>query len=62
MIPPDLPVNLTPEEVAARLRIKVETLYHWKLRGEGPKYFKAGRRLRYRLADIEAYERAMAAA
>lgn len=58
MTTPDLPLNLTPEEVADRLRVKVDTLYHWKLRRMGPKWFKAGRRLRYRLADVEAYERA----
>lgn len=50
-------MNLTPQQVADRLQIQVETLYHWKLRGQGPKWFKVGRLLRYRLADIEAYER-----
>ena len=49
-------MNLTAAEVAKRLNVRLDTLYHWKLRGEGPKWFKAGRLLRYRLADIEAYE------
>lgn len=55
-------MNLTPEEAAKRLKVQLGTLYHWKLRGKGPKWFKAGRLLRYRLVDIEAFEQQRGAA
>jgi excisionase family DNA binding protein len=46
---------LTEPEVAQRLRVSVRTLQHWRLRGEGPPHFHAGRLVRYSLADINAW-------
>ena len=54
------PVWLTPDELAARLRVPKATLYQWRYRGEGPRAIKVGRHLRYRLADVERWERTLA--
>ena len=41
---PDL---LTPEEVAALLRVTPATLTYWRKRKTGPAYVKVGRKVRY---------------
>jgi excisionase family DNA binding protein len=47
----------TPEEVAAYLNgIPVKTLAKWRSEGTGPAYMKVGRHVRYRLADVVAWE------
>lgn len=47
---------LTAKEVAAYLNIPVNTLYVWRVRGdEGPPVLQAGKSLRYRLADVDAW-------
>jgi hypothetical protein len=45
-------VYLTPEEVAGRLRLTVETLANARSRGEGLPWVKIHGRVRYRLADL----------
>jgi len=40
------------EEVAELLGVATGTLYNWRYRGEGPKSVRAGKRVRYRYADI----------
>lgn len=48
---------LTAEEVALREGIKLQTLYAWRLTpGRGPRAIKVGKYLRYRLADVIAWE------
>lgn len=49
-------VFLTQLEVAKRWNISHQTLQRWRWWGKGPRYFKVGNRVRYNLADIEAYE------
>ena len=50
-------VHLRPEDLSARWHIATRTLDNWRWRGEGPRYLKiGGRRVVYRLEDIEAYE------
>lgn len=49
-------MNLTPQEVAVRLRTTVGTLSNWRIRGGGPRYIKLGRKVLYPLAEIEAFE------
>ena len=49
-------MNLTPSEAAARLRTTIGTLSNWRVRGEGPRYIKLGRKVLYPLAEIEAFE------
>lgn len=38
---------LTPEAVAAKLSLKVQSLAAWRCRGEGPAYIHVGRAVRY---------------
>lgn len=49
---------LTPEELAKRLVLSVFTLKAWRVRGVGPRWTKAGSRIRYPLAQVEAWETA----
>lgn len=46
---------LTIEEVAEKLRTSVETVRYWRQNGKGPRGFKAGRRVLYAVADVEAW-------
>ena len=46
---------LTTEEVAAYLKVPVETLYTWRHKGTGPPALKVGRHLRYRVRDLAAW-------
>jgi excisionase family DNA binding protein len=48
--------HLTPEQLCERLGVELRTLYSWKYHGEGPRAIKVGRLLRYRLADVIAWE------
>ncbi|GAA0980518.1 MULTISPECIES: helix-turn-helix transcriptional regulator [Nocardiopsis] len=52
--------HLTPEELAERWRSKVQTLANMRYRGDGPRWIKCGRLVRYRLADVKAYEESKA--
>ena len=49
----DTSVFLTQEEVAKLLRISPRTLERRRCTGGGPKFVKAGRRVLYRLEDVE---------
>lgn len=46
---------LTQREAAEALRLSERTLERHRLTGTGPKFVKAGRRVLYRPADIEAW-------
>jgi excisionase family DNA binding protein len=46
---------LTQKESAALLRLSERTLERLRLQGGGPVYVKAGRLVRYREADLEAW-------
>ena len=53
---PQLPVFLTPEELAALLKLpSVETVYQWRRKHTGPPGFRAGRHVRYDLAAVLAW-------
>ena len=43
---------LTTEEVAALLKIAPATLVDWRHNQRGPKYYKMGREVRYKLDDV----------
>lgn len=47
---------LTRDEVAERLRLPKSTLEGWVCEGKGPRFAKFGKHVRYRLADVEAWE------
>jgi hypothetical protein len=49
---------LTQAAVAKRWKVSPRTLERWRWVSRGPQYIKVGGQVRYRLADIEAYEAA----
>jgi len=53
---------LEEPEVATRWKMSRRTLQNWRANGTGPRYIKLsegrGGRVRYPLADIQAYEQA----
>jgi excisionase family DNA binding protein len=46
---------LTQREAAMALRLSERTLERWRVSGEGVRFVKAGRRVLYRLDDIETW-------
>jgi predicted site-specific integrase-resolvase len=50
---------MTPEEVCARWRNKIDkkTLANWRWRGRGPLAMKLGGRILYRIEDVVAWEK-----
>jgi predicted DNA-binding transcriptional regulator AlpA len=48
---------LTPRQVAERYQVSVETLKDWRYHNRGPKHVKLGQQVRYRLRDLEEWER-----
>ncbi|MDG6102355.1 helix-turn-helix domain-containing protein [Dactylosporangium aurantiacum] len=59
---PEQDSTWTVDEVAAYLRVPVETLYTWRKRHYGPPAAKIGRHLRYDPADVRAWFRQQSAA
>jgi excisionase family DNA binding protein len=49
--------HLTVEELAEREGVPVGTVHQWNSRGTGPAYMRIGRFVRYRLADVLAWEK-----
>lgn len=53
-------LRLITESAAAELLcVSVRTLQSWRLRSQGPPYVKAGRAIRYSLADLSAWIRSV---
>jgi hypothetical protein len=52
---PALPAILTEAEASAYLRITQKSLQQWRWLRRGPRYFKHGNRVRYRLRDLDDY-------
>lgn len=54
------PTWLTAAELSARWNgtISVRTMANWRTSGCGPRYFKLGGRVLYKISDIEDFERA----
>jgi predicted DNA-binding transcriptional regulator AlpA len=48
--------HLTIADLAEREQVSVETVRTWNRTRSGPPYIKAGRHVRYRIADVEAWE------
>jgi predicted DNA-binding transcriptional regulator AlpA len=48
--------HLGPEELAEREGVTVQTVYGWNKTGVAPPRMKIGRHVRYRLADVIAWE------
>ena len=53
-----LDTYLTPGQTADRYQVSRETLKDWRYRNRGPKYVKLGQQIRYRLRDLERWEKA----
>ncbi|MEA2435265.1 MAG: hypothetical protein QOG54_2722 [Actinomycetota bacterium] len=51
---------LSTQEVARILVVPVTTLYTWRYQGTGPKAYRVGKHLRYRLSDVEEWLETMA--
>jgi hypothetical protein len=50
----------TPDELVERIggKVTTETLANWRYYKRGPAWVKYGGHVRYRIADVEAYEKA----
>jgi excisionase family DNA binding protein len=46
---------MSPYEVAAYLGVPLRTVYRWRTRGEGPRGYRVGRHVRYRIVDVERW-------
>jgi excisionase family DNA binding protein len=46
---------LTPEELAEKFRVPLETVYKWNKTGKGPRRLRIGRHVRYRVADVDEW-------
>ncbi len=46
---------VTCDELAAELGVSKQTLDLWRHQGTGPTGFRAGKHLRYRRSDVEAW-------
>ncbi|QXE89631.1 helix-turn-helix domain-containing protein [Geomonas subterranea] len=46
---------LRQAEVQAMLGAAKSTVEQWRLKGQGPKFVKIGRSVRYRFSDVTAY-------
>lgn len=52
---------LTLAEIAAHLGVSVQTLYDLRNKGRGPRGFKVGRHLHFRLSEVDAWLRQLEA-
>ena len=50
------PAFLTPLALANRWSLNPNTLSQWRWNGRGPLYLKIGRRVLYRLEDVQSFE------
>jgi excisionase family DNA binding protein len=48
---------VTPEELAAQVKVSVETVYWWNRTNKAPKRHKFGKHVRYTRADVDAWLR-----
>lgn len=48
--------HLTLQEFADRMNVPIRTVYNWRALHKGPAAMKVGKHVRYRLADVEAWE------
>lgn len=46
---------LTEEEAAEHLKLKPKTLTRWRWCGKGPRYYRVGGAIRYRLSDLQKF-------
>lgn len=46
---------MDPQGLAQFLRVPLGTVYRWRQHGEGPRGYRVGRHVRYRLSEVEAW-------
>lgn len=46
---------LRPDEVATLLDVPLRTIYRWRSQHDGPRGYRIGRHVRYRVDDIERW-------
>ncbi|WP_158895236.1 helix-turn-helix transcriptional regulator [Amycolatopsis anabasis] len=46
---------LSVRELAEYCGVPVATVYSWNTRGTGPKYYRVGIHVRYRLSEVDAW-------
>jgi predicted DNA-binding transcriptional regulator AlpA len=51
----EIPILLTQREAACLLQLSERTMERHRVAGTGPRYVKAGRLVRYRQSDLEAW-------
>lgn len=49
-------IYFTQKQLARRWGLSPRTLERWRFRGFGPRFLKLGKRIKYRLAEIETFE------
>ncbi|MEV0379846.1 helix-turn-helix domain-containing protein [Nonomuraea sp. NPDC050643] len=49
-------VHLTPDDLATRFSLPKKTIYKMNSDGTGPQYMKIGKHVRYKEADVRAWE------
>jgi excisionase family DNA binding protein len=49
--------HLTVQELAEREGVPVSTVRQWNYKGSGPRFMRIGKFVRYRLGDVEQWER-----
>lgn len=47
---------LSPQDLADRHQVPIQTVYGWNHKGTGPKRIRVGKHVRYRLEDVLAWE------
>ena len=50
---------LSQKDLADRWYVQPRTIYKWRMQGSGPPYVRIGRRVLYRIEDVEEYEKQM---
>ncbi|MBD1541043.1 helix-turn-helix domain-containing protein [Arthrobacter sp. IA7] len=48
--------HLSPQDLADRVGVPLQTIYGWRVYHKGPRAMRIGKHLRYRLADVLAWE------
>lgn len=48
--------HMSPQELAEREGVPLQTVYGWNKQRTGPQFIRVGRHVRYRLADVLAWE------
>jgi excisionase family DNA binding protein len=46
---------LTPDELAARLKLPPDTIKRWRVFGKGPRWIQAGKHVRYPVTEVDKW-------